>query len=333
MEVRRFFLDVWALNFLSSKRKWRSINNQIYGREFLERYHHTINRTKEGIIIFGGRRADHTLCLYVEEGIDRGKFIRTCENNRQKQLTLKAGWSDEMLVTWIKSIYNGKKEKSEEFNKFVERYSEVIQNNNATQKLITDLAVDVGIFSDIRFLFSDNSEVPFHRAFLLANTHETSSLIHVDYQTILQAGPESVFKIPFNFPEFSALKLFLYTNQVDLTTDNVWKILELSLRMGSRDNLTKICEKFIWKNNVLWGVYKILKEAERVGSKDLKNWAVWYLSVNFAAHQKTKKFKKIRIETQEEIIKKQWPGEDYNKKQKEWSAEREKAKKSNCLVQ
>jgi len=325
---------------LSSKRKWRSINTQRYGREFLERYHHTINRTRDGIIIFGGRRADHTLCLYVEEGIERGKFIKTTANSRHiKQLTLKPGWSDKLLVTWIKTIYKGPKEKiSEEFEKFLSKYSEIIRNNSVIQQFITDLAVDMGILSDVRFLFSDNLEIPFHRAFLLANKHETASLTHLDYETILNAGPETVFKIPFTYPEFSALKLFLYTYQVDLTMDNIWKLLELSLRMDSRDCLSQICEKFIWRHYGRWGAFKILKEAERVGSKDLKNWAVWYLCINFDSSKRTTKFKKIPKETQDVIISGQWPGEDYNKKQNEWYTEREKARQkssnsNNCLVQ
>jgi len=184
-------------------------------------------------------------------------------------------------------------------------------------------------------------EIPFHRTLLLANHHETASLTRLDYETILGAAPETVLKIPFTYPEFSALKLYLYTNQVDLTMDNVWKLLELSLRTDSRDNLSRICEKFIWKNWTVWGVYKILENAERVGSKDLKNWAVWSLCLDFASSINYPNFYTLSKETQDLIIEGQWPGEEYLKKQKEWLVEKDKATKklysdnssNNCLVQ
>jgi len=112
--------------------------------------------------------------------------------------------------------------------------------------------------------------------------------------------------------------------------------------MDSRYNLSRICEKFIWKNWAVWGVFKILEDAERVGSKDLKNWAVWRLCVDFLSYKNIPNFKKIPKETLDLVLEGQWPGEEYIKKQKEWVIEREKTLKklnpgtnsnNNCLVQ
>jgi len=173
------------------------------------------------------------------------KFIKTSEKSNQiKQLALKPIWSDKFLQNWIKAIYSGQEKRSKEYKKFLQQYSEVIHTNNAFVQNITDLAVDTILFSDVKFLFSDNVEIPFHRAFLLANINETLLLTRLTEETILKASPQTVFKIPFNFPDFSALKLFLYTYQVDITKDNVWKTLEFSLKMHAGENLSKICEKF-----------------------------------------------------------------------------------------
>jgi len=106
--------------------------------------------------------------------------------------------------------------------------------------------------------------------------------------------------------------------------------------------LEKICQKFVknflYKNFGEWGIWKILNEAERVGSKNLVFWVVWYLRVNYASHVDRNEFKEIKKETQELIIQGHWPGFEYENTLKQWEIEHKKGltppkNSNNCSVQ
>jgi len=335
------YSDIWALNYLSTKRKWRKLDmSQTPGNEFLERYHHTVTKTPEGIIVFGGRRADHTMCLYVELGTDRGKFIRMSKKVSQiKTLTLKSNWSGKLLQTWIKRIYFGLNSThsspkiAEEYLAFQKQYEESISSNAVFKQRILNLAVDTGIFPDIRFQLSDKSVVSCHRAFLLSNIQETLSILRLDKDAILNSTPETVIPLPFTHTEFTALKPFLYAHQVDLTLENVWNMLEISLRMGSRDRLSQLCESFIYVSRNKWGTYEIIKKARLVGSKELEKFGIWDLSVNFAKHREELEYLQLPEDVQLEVETNQWPGVKYNMDNQAFLAQREKDKPTNCLVQ
>uniref|UniRef100_A0A6B2KYL9 BTB domain-containing protein n=1 Tax=Arcella intermedia TaxID=1963864 RepID=A0A6B2KYL9_9EUKA len=171
------FDDIWAINFMSSKRKWRHLGNG----GFLERYYQTINLTPHGIVIFGGRRADHTLCLYVEEGINRGKHFQIHElRSHIQKLTLVEKVAEEKAIPlWINALLEVSYTKTNPvaLSPFNKKYGEELCGAHTFQQNLVTFGVDGSFFSDMEVKLLDSIE-PAHSFYLLLNPKKSKQILN-----------------------------------------------------------------------------------------------------------------------------------------------------------
>uniref|UniRef100_A0A6B2L104 BTB domain-containing protein n=1 Tax=Arcella intermedia TaxID=1963864 RepID=A0A6B2L104_9EUKA len=317
------FDDLWAINFKSSKRTWRNAGKQ----GFIERYYQTINLTPQGIVIFGGRRADHTLCLYIQQGINRGKKFEL--RNDIKKLTLVPELANEgILSSWLKEICDLRqpREVPEKLKPFVKKYNEKFQSLYWFQQNLIKYAVDVGFFHDMEVKLLDSIETA-HSFYLLLNVDLIPNTTKNDIETSLQTSKP--LPLPFTKDEWTLLKQYFYTRTIHITDNNNIQLLVLAAKHKMDMLLQLSCKYLFYQSDILHTMQIGLEH----NIEPVMAYAVWCMKCNYTLVRDDPRFLGLPEKVKEEVKDNFWPGLEYQKELAAWRAEQEKNNSKNCLVQ
>jgi len=323
------------LNFKGAHPQWRIVDPGT-GYKFLERYHHSVNLCNNLIIFYGGRRADHTPCLFLEEGNRVGKNQQNF--GEIERVVLSDQWSPDLINQWISSIYTGTKpEKNTELSTFFQQHQEKIVSHmlgNITQALTT-IALEgkygnKSSHSDLTIHLTDGA-ITAHRILLISNPL-ISCLIPPEQ---LLHSTEITFNISLS--SFSAIKQWLYTGDLGSSTDKL-EILSSVAHYGESSPLVQQCILSVIDSISNLNAIKILELALKNNLEMLRQWMEWYIAVNYSSFKL--EMKKLPDEVLRRVVKNEWPGPKYKEKYSEWKRIRDENDRlndessgSNCIIQ
>eukprot|EP01124_Arcella_intermedia_P026080 TRINITY_DN4819_c0_g2_i4.p1 TRINITY_DN4819_c0_g2~~TRINITY_DN4819_c0_g2_i4.p1 ORF type:complete len:506 (+),score=149.93 TRINITY_DN4819_c0_g2_i4:1037-2554(+) len=319
------FDDIWAINFMSSKRKWRHLGNG----GFLERYYQTITPTPHGIVIFGGRRADHTLCLYVEEGINRGKHFQIHElRSHIQKLTLVEKVAEEKAIPlWINALLEVSYTKTNPvaLSPFNKKYGEELCGAHTFQQNLVTFGVDGSFFSDMEVKLLDSIE-PAHSFYLLLNIDLLPNITKKDIKQAHQNAKP--LPLPFLKEEWTKLKQYFYTRKLPVTKEKCKDLLLIAAKHHMELLMDISCRYFFQ----LFDVYDIIDTGLQHKIEPVINYALWYFKCNYSVVKENPKFRALSKDIRDKVSADYWPGKAYETEMANWRAEHEK-KNSNCLLQ
>uniref|UniRef100_A0A6B2KXM7 BTB domain-containing protein n=1 Tax=Arcella intermedia TaxID=1963864 RepID=A0A6B2KXM7_9EUKA len=319
------FDDIWAIPLLSSKRKWRPLGNQ----GFLERYYQTITLTPHGLVIFGGRRADHNMCLYVEEGTNRGKqFVIHKQRNNIKKLTLSPKIAEEgTLPVWLKEISNVSQPRKidERVKPFMKKYGEGFSSPVTFQLNLIKFGVDSGFFSDMEVKLVDSVETA-HSFYLKLNNDLLPGITKKDIEEAKDSS--NPLHLPFLKEDWFKLKQYFYTRTINLTRDNYMPLLMLALKHNLELLLELTCQFMFYQLDIL----NTMQFGLEHNIEPVVNYALWSMKCNYSLVRDDPRFLAMPEKVKEEVTQNYWPGRTYDTALAAWRAENEK-KNSNCLLQ
>eukprot|EP01124_Arcella_intermedia_P027988 TRINITY_DN5595_c0_g1_i2.p1 TRINITY_DN5595_c0_g1~~TRINITY_DN5595_c0_g1_i2.p1 ORF type:complete len:877 (+),score=227.58 TRINITY_DN5595_c0_g1_i2:15-2645(+) len=301
------FNDMWSINLKSETPQWKEIVSSQYKKEFVGRYHHTINILSDGgIIVFGGRNKDQTLCLFMEEGEARGNITTSFLDTSEIYLSKK--WSEGILLDWLKSIYEGKSpQNSKELEEFRSSYKEFPCTHFEIQKRIRELSSDSdAIFSDVKFIVKE-VKIAAHKVLLKSSSDFFNAILG---NGMLESTLAEITLSNIESQAFSVLKKYFYGIDFDLTVDNVVPSLALS-HMHDIEDLQAACVNFIVSNFEEYSVYELLELALQLKYKPLEDYCKWHLKVNYQQISSSKDFKSLPVHVKTDIELNFWPGQKY----------------------
>eukprot|EP01125_Pyxidicula_operculata_P009526 TRINITY_DN3139_c0_g1_i1.p1 TRINITY_DN3139_c0_g1~~TRINITY_DN3139_c0_g1_i1.p1 ORF type:complete len:819 (-),score=143.43 TRINITY_DN3139_c0_g1_i1:8-2464(-) len=331
------FNDIWKLNLKKSKLKWENIAENNLSKNFLGRYHHTVEILPgNSLVVFGGRNMDHTLCLYVEEGEAKGDVVNKSSKNQSSTTTtstLKMKLPKSMVVEYIESIYSGDLIKNDKLADIItkEEGAKNAMTLNMYRSKIQGLLIESDcIFPDFHFKLASGEKVPGHKIFF--STEEYFAKL-IDGAT----SNEIQIKDDIDYKQFMMIKEFVYTGMIDINDDNVFTLFRISKRLGIKD-LYKDCEFWIHNNFDNLDVFSILDIALELESKSVVKLCKWYFYTH-AASTSDPAFAKIDPEIQKDVEENCWPGKQYRLSYERYERDLAEFKKKsrhkdeNCVLQ
>uniref|UniRef100_A0A6B2L646 BTB domain-containing protein n=1 Tax=Arcella intermedia TaxID=1963864 RepID=A0A6B2L646_9EUKA len=300
------FNDMWSINLKSETPQWREIVSSQYKKEFVGRYHHTINILPDGgIIVFGGRNKDQTLCLFIEEGEARGNITTSFLDTSELYLSKK--WPEEVLLDWLKGIYEGKSVDNKILGEFRSTYKEYPSSHYEIQKRIRELSSDTdAIFSDVKFMVK-GVKIDAHKILLKSSSSFFNAILG---NGMLESTLSEIPLPNIESQAFSVLKKYFYGIDFDLTVDNVVPSFVLS-HMHDIQELQAACVNFIVANFEEYSVYELLELSLQLKYKPLEFYCKWYLRVNYEQLCSSKEYKALPADIKTYIDNYFWPGKKY----------------------
>eukprot|EP01124_Arcella_intermedia_P027992 TRINITY_DN5595_c0_g1_i6.p1 TRINITY_DN5595_c0_g1~~TRINITY_DN5595_c0_g1_i6.p1 ORF type:complete len:864 (+),score=241.90 TRINITY_DN5595_c0_g1_i6:45-2636(+) len=300
------FNDMWSINLKSETPQWREIVSSQYKKEFVGRYHHTINILPDGgIIVFGGRNKDQTLCLFMEEGEARGNITTSFLDTSELYLSKK--WPEEVLLDWLKGIYEGKSVDNKILGEFRSTYKEYPSSHYEIQKRIRELSSDTdAIFSDVKFMVK-GVKIDAHKILLKSSSSFFNAILG---NGMLESTLSEIPLPNIESQAFSVLKKYFYGIDFDLTVDNVVPSFVLS-HMHDIQELQAACVNFIVANFEEYSVYELLELSLQLKYKPLEFYCKWYLRVNYEQLCSSKEYKALPADIKTYIDNYFWPGKKY----------------------
>lgn len=335
--------DIWTIDLNDMDPKWRLIE-QKDRHKFLGRYHHSVVSTPDGIVLFGGRNMDHTLCLFMEVGEQRFSITKGGKSSKKhdkeaardksrdgpRELTLVPEISSVDALTWIKMIYTGSLgERPMNWNVLNKTYNEKVLYQGFESRL-----KDVGLahdplFADIEFVV-DGATCQGHKILFSANSGY--------FYGLLEAVSDEVhLPLDMNRKCFVAVQNFLYSNPSEIAKHNVCEVI-IEANKLLMEGLEDLCESYIVSEPVFGkklDPIEMFQMARKLNFQNIEAYSLWYFKVNYDALEW-----KLKAALSEEefldIQKHRYPPVEYLERYAAWESRKNEfaaKKKENCVLQ
>eukprot|EP01127_Copromyxa_protea_P020096 TRINITY_DN6654_c0_g1_i1.p1 TRINITY_DN6654_c0_g1~~TRINITY_DN6654_c0_g1_i1.p1 ORF type:complete len:850 (+),score=115.76 TRINITY_DN6654_c0_g1_i1:190-2739(+) len=308
---------LWALT-LQDDQPWRALPVKNKNR-FVGRYYHTISQTRDGVLIFGGRNEDHSMCLMFEAASEKGWVINSY--NDLDHITIRTKVLPTPFVRkWLESIYAGNASyvhKYPEYNNWLSRHEEYGES-------IRHVLVDSNLFADIFFELWDEAKqtkvvVSCHKIFLYLNEDFTSSVFGHKLDIVnSNSAPNNPIPIhDVSFSEWKTLRPYLYYIYVVIDDKDIMKTFHVALKFKLEVMITH-CSAYLFKNMQIDPFWLIEQSKAYPNLKVVEEFAIWRLKMNYRRYEK-----EIAAMDDQKVIRdiqeNWWPGEKYEKEKQEWT--------------
>uniref|UniRef100_A0A6B2L260 BTB domain-containing protein n=1 Tax=Arcella intermedia TaxID=1963864 RepID=A0A6B2L260_9EUKA len=304
------FNDMWSINLNSKELVWKEIGTSMFKKEFLPRYHHTIHRLSgTGLIIFGGRNNEHNICNFIEEGEYRG---RECIDDIF-QLSVNPAWNEDVIVDWLKSIYEGNLTKEVVFGYPCPDYHFA---SYIVQKRMRELSHHTqDQFNDITFVLN-GGKISAHKILLQSQSRFFEAFLG---NGMLETNSSEIYLPHVDIEAFAILKEYLYGLEPEFTVNTVIPAIVLANQF-TVDDFQLRCINFIVGHIEEYSIFEILNLSIQLKSLLLEDFCIWYLIVNYKQFADSIEFYEMDSKLKTRVLSSRWPGElfekDFNNYQK-----------------